>query len=240
MDIKKIAEPALVVFSGGQDSTTCLIWALRKFEEVTAISFKYNQRHEVELKWAKKIVQALRENKKIKMNWLNGNKIVEHKIVKIPFISNLLETAMIQEDEITTNAETGLPTTFVPGRNILFLTIAASWAYQKHIDNLVTGVGQTDFSGYPDCRNSTMKSLQNTLTLGLERGMMIHTPLMRKTKADTVRMMDELGDIELFKYTHTCYRGERPACGECPACKLRLKGFQEAGIEDPLEYENHE
>ncbi|MGV9206080.1 MAG: 7-cyano-7-deazaguanine synthase QueC, partial [Promethearchaeia archaeon] len=229
MAIHKIAEPALVVFSGGQDSTTCLIWALRKFDYVTVFTFDYKQRHQAEIDCAKNIVQLLQENREVDLDLLADDKIVEHKIVEISFLSELLETAMIQDLEIGTDAESGLPTTFVPGRNLLFLTIAASYAYQKEIKHLVTGVCQTDFSGYPDCRDSTVKSLQATLSLGLDYDVVIHTPLMWLSKADTVKMMDELGDIELLKYTHTCYKGERPACGECPACKLRLKGFKEAG-----------
>ena len=238
MNIHKIDEDAVVVFSGGQDSTTCLIWALRKFQHVTAFSFNYKQRHRVELEQAKEIFRILKENREIRLDWHDENKLVEHKIVDITFLPELISSAMIQEKDIHTDKRNGLPNTFVPGRNLFFLTIAAAWAYQKEINNLVTGVCQTDYSGYPDCRNSTMKSLQNTLSLALDRGMMIYTPLMWKTKADTVKMMEKLGDIELLKYTHTCYKGERPACGACPACELRLEGFREAGIEDPLAYKS--
>ena len=220
---------ALVVFSGGQDSTTCLIWALKTFDRISAITFNYKQRHQVEIECSKKIIDIVREN---------YNKKIEHVIIDISFLSKILKTAMIQDLEITHNEETNLPTTFVPGRNILFLTIAAAMAYQKKIKNLVAGVCQTDYSGYPDCRDETIKSLQETLKLGLDYDITIHTPLMWKTKAETIKMMQELGELELYKHTHTCYKGERPACGECFACKLRLKGFREAGLKDPLEYRN--
>ena len=145
---------------------------------------------------------------------------------------------MIQDLEINYDEDTGLPTTFVPGRNILFLTIAAGYAYQKKIKHIVAGVCQTDYSGYPDCRDATIKSLQDTLKLGLDYDITIHTPLMFKTKAESIKLMQELGGFDLFKYTHTCYKGERPACGECFACELRLNGFKKAGLKDPIEYKS--
>lgn len=231
--MQKIAESAIVVFSGGQDSTTCLVWALKKFKNVIAMTFNYKQRHQIEIESATKIIELI--NSKSLKEFQEVGKI-EHEIVDISFISNLIESAMIQDNEITYNKETGLPTTFVPGRNILFLTIAAAFAYQKKIKHLITGVCQTDFSGYPDCRDATIKSLQATLKLGMQYDIIIHTPLMWRTKAQTILMMKKLGGLELYKLTHTCYKGERPACGQCFACELRLNGFKEAGIEDPLEY----
>ena len=234
----KIEEPALVVFSGGQDSTTCLIWALKKFKNVSAITFNYKQRHDVEIECAKNIIEILNSRKDIQLDWLNNKNVIDHIIVDIPFLSRLLKTAMIQDLEIKYDHDTGLPTTFVPGRNILFLTIAASYAYQKKIRHLVTGVCQTDYSGYPDCRDATIRSLQDTLKLGLDYDIIIHTPLMWKNKAETIKLMQSLGGFDLFKYTHTCYKGERPACGKCFACELRLKGFKEAGLKDPLEYKS--
>lgn len=230
----------VVIFSGGQDSTTCLVWALKKFDKVSVISFNYGQRHKIELECAKNIIDILKSREKHQIEWLGGNQIVEYKIVDISFVSDLLQTAMIQEEEITYDEETGLPTTFVPGRNILFITVAAAYSYQKEIKHLVAGVCQTDYSGYPDCRDATIKSLQATLKLGLDYDIIIHTPLMWKTKADTIKLMEKLGGLELYKYTHTCYRGERPACGKCFACQLRLMGFKEAGLEDPLEYKSRE
>ncbi len=236
--MKKIKENALVVFSGGQDSTTCLIWALKKFESVSAITFNYKQRHQIEIECAKKIIDFLSSKKKVQINWLKESIHIDHVIVDISFLSNLLHSAMIQDLDMKYNDETGLPTTFVPGRNILFLTIAAALAYQKKIKHLVAGVCQTDYSGYPDCRDATIKSLQATLKLGLEYDLIIHTPLMWKDKAETIKLMQKLGGLELYKYTHTCYKGERPACGECFACELRLNGFKKARLTDPLEYKH--
>ncbi|MFX1236461.1 MAG: 7-cyano-7-deazaguanine synthase QueC [Promethearchaeota archaeon] len=226
--MQKINEPALVVLSGGQDSTTCLIWALKKFSSVSAITFNYKQRHAIEIECAKKIVETI--------NSTGGKKVEGHQIVDMSFLSDLIQSAMIQETEITYNDENMLPTTFVPGRNILFLTIAAAVAYQKKIKHIVAGVCQEDYSGYPDCRDATIKSLQATLKLGLEHDVIIHTPLMWKNKAETIKFMQKLGGIDLYKYTHTCYEGKRPACGKCFACELRLNGFKEAGLVDPLEY----
>lgn len=234
----KINASALVIFSGGQDSTTCLVWALKKFKNISAITFNYNQRHQIEIESAKKIIKLLNSNKEITSNIKKDFSQIEHKIVEVSFLSNLLKTAMIQDIEITYDSETKLPTTFVPGRNILFLTIAAAYAYQHKINHLITGVCQTDYSGYPDCRDTTIKSLQATLKLGLDYEVFIHTPLMWKNKAETIKMMQELGGFELYKYTHTCYKGERPACGECFACELRLNAFKELGLEDPLEYKS--
>ena len=232
----KIEEPALVVFSGGQDSTTCLFWALKKFKNVSAITFNYKQRHNVEIKCAKNIIEILNSRKDIQLDWLNDKNVIDHIIVDISFLSRLLKTAMIQDLEIKYDNDTGLPTTFLPGRNILFLTIAASYAYQKKIRHVIAGVCQTDYSGYPDCRDATIRSLQATLKLGLDYDIIIHTPLMWKNKAETIKLMQDLGGFDLFKYTHTCYKGERPACGECFACELRLRGFKEVGLKDPLEY----
>jgi len=128
----------------------------------------------------------------------------------------------------------GLPNTFVPGRNIVFLTFAAAYAYQRGIRHLVTGVAQTDYSGYPDCREETMSALQNTLRLGMESDVVIHTPLMHLSKKQTVELASDLGALPAMALTHTCYEGVRPPCGDCPACVLRAKGFAEAGIPDPL------
>ena len=236
--MKKTAVPALVVFSGGQDSTTCLVWALKKFGNISAITFNYKQRHQVEIESANKIIELINSRKNINIEWMEEDLQIDHMVVDMSFLSDILETAMIQETEIKHDDETNLPTTFVPGRNILFLTIATAIAYQKKIKHLVAGMCETDYSGYPDCREATIKSLQETLQLGLDYDVEIHTPLMWKTKADIIKLMEELGGFELYKYTHTCYKGERPACGECFACELRLKGFLDAGLKDPLEYKN--
>ena len=235
-----LKESCIVIFSGGQDSTTCLLWALRKFKEIYVITFNYRQRHKVEIESAKKIISILKSKEKHSIEWLTDNSIKEHKIIDISFLSEISKSAMIQETEINYNEETNLPSTFVPGRNILFLTIVAAYAYQKKIHHLITGVCQEDYSGYPDCRDTTIKSIQASLQLGMEFDFIIHTPLMWKSKARTIKLMEKLGGLELYKYTHTCYKGERPACGECFACELRLKGFKEAGIKDPLEYKSLE
>jgi len=234
--MEKIDESALVVFSGGQDSTTCLIWALKKFKEVSVITFNYKQRHQVEIECSKKIIDLINNRKMSALNWLGKTPQIDQRIVDISFLSELLQTAMIQDTEIKYDEDTGLPTTFVPGRNILFLTISGAYAYQKKIKHIVAGVCQTDYSGYPDCRDTTIKSLEETLKLGMDYNLSIHTPLMWKTKAETIILMQELGGFDLLEYTHTCYKGERPACGKCFACELRIKGFKEAGLDDPLEY----
>ena len=214
---------ALVVFSGGQDSTTCLAWALKNHDQVRAITFDYGQRHRCELQAAAKICALTN---------------TPQEIIVTDLFSKLTENALTNHKKtITAGSEKALPSTFVPGRNLIFLTLAAIHAHQLGITEIITGVCQTDYSGYPDCREGFIKSAEQTLTLALDRPIKIHTPLMRLTKAETVKMMIELDQIDLLKHSHTCYEGKRPACGHCPACKLRLKGFHEAGITDPLQYE---
>jgi 7-cyano-7-deazaguanine synthase len=213
------AEKALVLLSGGQDSTTCLYWAKAYFGAVEAVSFDYGQRHQVELEAAKKIC---------------AHAGVPHTIIPVNSLRALGGAALTDERiEIKVPPE-GLPTTFVPGRNILFLTLAAALAYQKGIQHIVTGVCQTDYSGYPDCRSEAIAAIQLAISLGMGRIFYIHTPLMWLTKAETARLAQEVGALEALSYSHTCYRGVYPPCGECPACQLRAKGFQEAGIPDPI------
>lgn len=212
----------MVLHSGGQDSTTCLAWALKEFKEIKVISFDYGQRHRRELTSAAQIAK------------LKG---LPHQVIHIDLFKTLTSNALINHKAEVKAGENGrLPTTFVDGRNIVFLTAAAIYAKQLGIPNIVTGVCQTDYSGYPDCRDEFIKSLNQTLNLGMDFTFKIHTPLMFMTKAETVKMIDELGELELMKYTHTCYEGRSPACGTCPACVLRLKGFEEAGIPDPITY----
>ena len=214
---------AVVLHSGGQDSTTCLMWALKRFDEVQLISFDYGQRHKTEIKAAKKIAKKLN---------------LKHETLKLPILKDLTKNALTDKSvKVTAGENGGLPTTFVDGRNAIFLTVAAIYAKQLGIPNIVTGVCQTDYSGYPDCRNDFIKSIQKTLQLAMEFPFKIHTPLMFLTKAETVALMDKLGGLELLKYTHTCYEGTSPACGKCPACKLRLKGFKEYGIDDLIYYQ---
>jgi len=213
---------ALVLHSGGQDSTTCLKWALSEFKEVEVISFDYGQRHKIELKAAKAIAKKVG---------------VPFEVIKLPLLKTLTKNALTDKSiEVKLGQSGELPTTFVDGRNQIFLTTAAIYAKQHGIPNLVTGVCQTDYSGYPDCREEFIKSLEKTLQLAMLFPFKIHTPLMFLTKAETVQMMQSLGGMELLKYTRTCYEGGKKACGKCPACTLRLKGFKEAGVIDPIEY----
>jgi 7-cyano-7-deazaguanine synthase len=215
---------ALVVLSGGQDSTTCLYWALDKFgsNAVEAITFDYGQRHRVELGCAARVAEFAGVSHTVMpidtFAALGGNALTDQKIG-------------VQKDA---DIETDLPNTFVPGRNIIFLTFAAAYAWQRNIEHLVTGVAQTDYSGYPDCREETIEALQLTIRLGMASDVVIHTPLMSLSKKETVLLARDLGALEAMALTHTCYDGRRPPCGECPACILRARGFDEAGIEDPL------
>jgi len=222
----------LVLFSGGQDSTVCLAWALEQFAHVETIGFDYGQRHSAEL--------AARENVRGEITrqfpeW--AARLGEDHVLALPTLARISDTALTRDAEITMT-DAGLPSTFVPGRNILFFTYAAALAYRRGIADLVGGMCETDYSGYPDCRNATLQGLARTLTLGMDRDFAIHTPLMWTTKAGTWAMTQELGGEALVdlvrEHTHTCYigdRGERHewgyGCGECPACALRARGWQE-------------
>lgn len=214
---------ALIVLSGGQDSTTCLYWAIDKYglDNVDTVTFDYGQRHRIELSCAKKISD------------IAG---VSNTILPINTFSVLGGSALTDEIDVKTevDSKTNLPNTFVPGRNLIFLTYAAAFAYQREIHHLVTGVAQTDYSGYPDCREGTIQSLNKTINLGMEYDITIHTPLMHISKKETVEMARDFGALGAMEYTHTCYNGQQPPCGKCPACLLRAKGFEEAGIADPL------
>ena len=215
---------ALVVLSGGQDSTTCLYWAIDRFgrENVSSVTFDYGQRHRIELISAAEIADFAG---------------VPNVILPIDTFAALGGDALTTKDitvESALDGETGLPNTFVPGRNLIFLTFAAAFAYQRNIAHLVTGVAQTDYSGYPDCREETMKSLQSTIQQGMDSEVQIHTPLMHLSKKETVELAQELAALPAMAMTHTCYNGQRPPCGHCAACELRAKGFAEAGVADPL------
>ena len=214
----------LVVLSGGQDSTTVLYWAIEKYglEQVDTLTFDYGQRHIIELESATKIAEFAK---------------VPNKIISINTFNELGGNALTDKDEEIDNfmkTKYGLPNTFVPGRNLIFLTFAAAYAFSKQITEIITGVAQTDYSGYPDCRRNTMDSLEKTVSLGMESDFKIHTPLMNLTKAETVKLAEKVGALEALKWSHTCYNGEYPPCGKCPACILREKGFKEAGIIDPI------
>lgn len=215
-------DKALVVLSGGQDSTTCLYWAIDRYgpEAVETLTFDYGQRHRIELECAAAVARYAG---------------VPNRILSIDTFAALGGNALMdQAIEVAEANEGSLPNTFVPGRNLVFLTFAAAYAWQRGIDNLVTGVAQTDYSGYPDCREATMAALQNALRLGMESTVTIHTPLMHLSKKETVELLRDLGGLDALAFSHTCYEGQRPPCGRCPACLLRAKGFAEAGIEDPL------
>ena len=215
-------DKALVVLSGGQDSTTCLYWAIDRFgrDNVSSVTFDYGQRHRIELESAANVA---------------SHAGVENACLPIDTFTALGGDALTDPGTpVEDHDGAGLPNTFVPGRNIIFLTYAAAYAYQRNIDHLVTGVAQTDYSGYPDCREATLASLQQTLCLGLEREIEIHAPLMHLSKKETVELARDLGALDAMALTQTCYNGERPPCGSCPACRLRAKGFAEAGVEDPL------
>ena len=222
---------ALVLFSGGQDSTTCLAWALSRYDHVATVGFDYGQRHSVELQCRGPIIERI---KSAFPHW--AEKLAEDQVIKLDLVQQIGDTALTRDVEITMNAN-GLPNTFVPGRNILFLTVAAAIAYRRGVDTLVTGVCETDYSGYPDCRDEFVKAMQIALNLGMAQNLTIETPLMWIDKASSWKMAHELGGDELLEIireeTHTCYLGERTqrhawgyGCGECPACKLRAQGHE--------------
>lgn len=215
-------DAAVVVLSGGQDSTICLAWAQRRFARVAAITFDYGQRHRIELAAAVAVAQAAG--------------VTQHRTLRVSSLADLGGNALTGDEAVANDLRErdGLPNTFVPGRNLVFMTLAAAWAYQLGCAELVTGVCQTDFSGYPDCRETTMQALQLALREGMAAPFTIHTPLMQLTKAESVQLAVEVGAIGLLAHSHTCYNGQVPPCGTCPACQLRARGFAEAGIPDPL------
>ena len=222
----KTQQKALVVLSGGQDSTTCLYWAIRKFgaANVEALTFDYGQRHRIELDCARKIAAMAGVRQAVlpidTFSAIGGNA--------------LTDASITPEDGARDDADTTIPNTFVPARNLVFLTFAAAFAYTRGIDHVVTGVAQTDYSGYPDCRENTLNALELALRLGMESRVTLHTPLMFLSKAETITLAQEVGAMDAMAWSHTCYNGEVPPCGHCAACELRAKGFTEAGIPDPL------
>jgi 7-cyano-7-deazaguanine synthase len=225
------AEGALVLFSGGQDSTTCLAWALARFARVETIGFDYGQRHRVELDCRARIAERLRREFP---HW--ADRLGEDHVVDLSVLGAISDTALTRDRAITFNAN-GLPSTFVPGRNMLFFTFSAATGYRRGLRHLVGGMCETDYSGYPDCRDDTLKSLQATLSLGMDHRFVIHTPLMWRDKKATWELTRNLGGaalIELIRTeSHSCYLGERGelhdwgyGCGACPACELRRKGWE--------------
>ena len=224
-------DAALVLFSGGQDSTTCLAWALQRYARVETLGFDYGQRHAIELTVRPNILQAIRT---LDSSW--ATRLGEDHMLDLSVLGDVSETALTRDSEITMQAD-GLPNTFVPGRNLLFLTMAAALAYRRGIRVLVGGMCETDYSGYPDCRDETLRALQSALRLGMNTELTIETPLMWLDKAATWQLADQLGGIALIDLirteTHTCYLGERHqlhewgyGCGHCPACELRAKGYE--------------
>lgn len=225
------SEGALVLFSGGQDSTTCLAWALERFDRVESIGFDYGQRHRVELDCR----QVLR-NRLAMLDPRWGARLGEEHTINLAALGEVSNTALTRDAAIEAGAN-GLPTTFVPGRNLIFLTFAAAVAYRRGLRHIVGGMCETDYSGYPDCRDDTMKAMQLALNLGMDRRFIVHTPLMWIDKAATWRLARDLGGVALIdlirEETHTCYRGERGqrhewgyGCGNCPACQLRAEGYR--------------
>ncbi|QYJ92145.1 7-cyano-7-deazaguanine synthase QueC [Shewanella spartinae] len=208
---------AVVVFSGGQDSTTCLIQALNQYDEVHAVTFDYGQRHSEEIATAAKLAKDL--------------KVASHKILDVTVLNELAISALTRDAIPVSNElmENGLPNTFVPGRNILFLTLAGIYAYQLGAESVITGVCETDFSGYPDCRDSFIKAMQSALEQGMDRELKLVTPLMWLNKAQTWALADKYHSLELVRdQTLTCYNGiVGSGCGTCPACLLRAKGLND-------------
>jgi 7-cyano-7-deazaguanine synthase len=221
---------ALVLFSGGQDSTTCLAQALSQYERVETVAFDYRQRHHIELQ------ARLRVLEQIKLQFPHwAHKLGDDHLLDLAVLGQVSETSLTRDTAFKMEAS-GLPNTFVPGRNLLFLTLAAALAYRRDLEVIVTGVCETDFSGYPDCRDDSMKAMQLALSLGMDKRFLIETPLMWITKAQTWALAHRLGGDALVdlivEHTHTCYLGDRThrhawgyGCGSCPACELRARGF---------------
>jgi 7-cyano-7-deazaguanine synthase len=223
-------EKALVLFSGGQDSATCLAWALDRFAQVETIGFDYGQRHRIELDIRDAFRAALLQ---ARPEW--QAKLGPDHLIRLDALGQVSDTALTSETTIAFNAD-GLPNTFVPGRNIIFLSFAAAIAYRRGIKHIVGGMCETDYSGYPDCRDDTIKALQVALNLGMDRRFVLETPLMWLDKAATWRLAESLGGPPLvdaiLEHTHSCYLGDRSqrhawgyGCGTCPACDLRAKGW---------------
>ena len=221
---------ALVLFSGGQDSTVCLAWALERFGRVETVGFDYRQRHRAELEVRPRVRARM-----IALRAVWAERLGEDHVLRLDALADVSDTALTREVAIEVG-ESGLPTTFVPGRNLVFLAFAAALAYRRGIKHLVAGMCETDFSGYPDCRDDTIKAMQLALNLGMERRFVIHTPLMWIDKAATFALAQEIAGSAfvdlLVEDTHTCYLGDRShrhdwgyGCGQCPACRLRAAGF---------------
>jgi 7-cyano-7-deazaguanine synthase len=228
--VKLTDSAALVLFSGGQDSATCLAWALSRYGRVETVGFFYGQRHEIEMEARQEVLRRLRAEFP---DW--RARLGDDHIVNIPALGDMSDTALTRDAQIA-YGETGLPTTFVPGRNVLFFTLAAALAYRRDVLRLVGGMCETDYSGYPDCRNETLRALEETLRLATGARFMLELPLMWRSKSETWKLAHALGGDLLvnliLEATHTCYKGNRSlrhewgyGCGECPACQLRAAGW---------------
>ena len=228
---------ALVLFSGGQDSTACLAWALSRYTRVETLGFDYGQRHVVELSLRPSLLSSMRT---LNAEW--HSRLGEDHLLDLSVLGKISDTALTRDTEIAMQTN-GLPNTFVPGRNLLFITIAAALAYRRGIDVIVGGMCETDYSGYPDCRDDSLRALESALQLGMATTLSLQTPLMWLNKAATWQLAHDLGGEPLVALirtdTHTCYLGERGllhdwghGCGACPACELRAKGYREyaAGV----------
>ncbi|USU13992.1 7-cyano-7-deazaguanine synthase QueC [Sphingomonadaceae bacterium OTU29THOMA1] len=229
----------MVLFSGGQDSTTCLAWALERFDYLETIGFDYGQRHAIELEVRKTALASLRRDFPA---W--DQRLGEDHLIDLSVLGEISETALTRGGEIAMQAN-GLPNTFVPGRNLMFLTFAAALAYRRGARHIVTGVCETDYSGYPDCRDDAIKAMQLALNIGMDSRFVIHTPLMWIDKASTWKLAEDLGGevlVDLIRRdTHTCYQGVRDVqhhwghgCGKCPACELRRDGYGSFASERPV------
>lgn len=234
----RVHKAALVLFSGGQDSTTCLAQALSQYERVETLGFEYGQRHHVEMEARVKVLSEMRQQFPM---W--AERLGEDHVLDVAVLGQVSETSLTRDMAFAMESS-GLPNTFVPGRNLLFLTLAAALAYRRGLTVLVTGVCETDFSGYPDCRDDTMKAMQLALSLGMDHRFLIETPLMWIDKTETWQLAHDLGDASglpdggdrlidlMIEHTHTCYLGDRThrhewgyGCGTCPACELRARGW---------------
>lgn len=227
-----MSSSALVLFSGGQDSTTCLAWALSRYARVETLGFDYGQRHAVELSLRPALLAAMRT---LNPDW--HARLGEDHLLDLSLLAQISDTALTSDKAIAMQAN-GLPNTFVPGRNLLFITVAAALAYRRGIDVIVGGMCETDYSGYPDCRDESLRALESALQLGMATPLSLQTPLMWLNKAATWQLAEELGGTSLVELirteTHTCYLGERGTlhdwgrgCGSCPACELRANGYRE-------------
>ncbi len=232
---------ALVLFSGGQDSATCLAWALSRYARVETIGFSYGQRHAIELDCRAQLLDGLRG---IDPAW--AARLGDSHTIDIPTLGTISETSLTRDVAIEMD-ECCLPNSFVPGRNLVFLTFAAALAYRRGILDIVGGMCETDYSGYPDCRDDTMKALNTALNLGMAKSFALHTPLMWLDKADTWALANTLGGVALVdlirEHSHTCYLGDRGAqhewgygCGTCPACELRARGWREFAAKTSREH----